>query len=78
MNGFSISRDSPRGYHNQFVKECIIWMQNKAKGMATARLAYNFIARGNSEFSLCWQFKQLWLWNIPLKIKCFNWLCGGI
>ena len=39
--------------------------------------SYDLIANCFSGKLSGWQYKQLWLWNLPLKIKCFSWLCVG-
>ena len=44
---------------------------------ATTHLAYDFIANRFGGELLGSQFKRLWIWNIPLKIKCFSCLCVG-
>ena len=51
------------------------WSYNKTNGQVTARLAYNYIVVSTWDKTQVWHWKDLWKWRIPLKIKCFYWLC---
>ena len=39
------------------------------------KLAYDFIVDELRISVDGWWRKDLWQWKIPLKIKCFSWLC---
>ena len=51
------------------------WSFNKNDGKVTASSTYSFISCSIGELDRSWHWMDLWRWQIPLRIKCFIWLC---
>ena len=53
----------------------LVWVENKKNGMVTVKLAYRYIMEksNNLQHNRFWML--FWKWKIPMKIKCFSWLC---
>ena len=55
-------------------EDTLIWFANPSTGNITAKSTYQAIVQNSSSTVKIWQYKSLWKWKIPLKIKCFMWL----
>lgn len=54
----------------------LVWDSPVSKGFMSVRSAYNTMAYfGLNPPSMSWWHHRLWRWNLPVKNKCFLWLC---
>ena len=56
------------------VEDKMVWSFNVASGQITVKLTYQFLVDTHLNSVDCWWHKELWIWKIPMIIKCFTWL----
>ena len=57
------------------VEDSLLWMHNKINGEVSASLAYDLIVSSMLPMSPVKTHTRIWICNVPLKVKCFIWLC---
>ena len=49
--------------------------QGDSNGVLTTEKSDDALIIEHALFNTTWWTRKIWNWNIPLKIKCFLWLC---
>lgn len=56
--------------------DSLLWAGGDATGSLTVKNIYNaFLQQMNLEVDFSWT-RQIWHWQVPLKLKFFTWLAG--
>ena len=56
-------------------RDLLFWDKNKEIGLVTTNLVYNLLINSHRPQEVKVHSISVWTGIIPLKIKCFGWLC---
>ena len=62
------------GIRLQEALDYLVWSYNCKMGNITAKMAYQFNLDNHLPIVELWWHKNLWSWNLPIKLKCLCWL----
>ena len=62
------------GIRLQEALDYLVWSYNCKMGNITAKMAYQFNLDNHLPVVELWWHKNIWSWNLPIKLKCLCWL----